>query len=57
MESSESQTKNADACMESDHFDNNAVQNNSGVTTRSGRIVKYTKDLDNFVYFFARLIM
>ncbi|PFX18797.1 hypothetical protein AWC38_SpisGene16829 [Stylophora pistillata] len=33
MESSESQTKNADACLESDHSDNNAVQNDSSVTT------------------------
>lgn len=51
MESSESQTKNVDACLESDHSDNNAVQNDSSVTTRSGRVVKSTKDLDNFVYF------
>ncbi|XP_022801342.1 uncharacterized protein K02A2.6-like [Stylophora pistillata] len=51
MESSESQTKNADACLESDHSDNNAVQNDSSVTTRSGRVVKSTKDLENFVYF------
>ena len=51
MESSESQTRNSDACKESDRSDDQATQNNSGVTTRSGRVVKSTKDLDNFVYF------
>lgn len=51
MESGESQTKNSDACKESDRSDDQATQNNSGVTTRSGRVVKSTKDSDNFVYF------
>ena len=51
MERGESQTKNSDACKESDSSDNQATQNNSDVTTRSGRVVKSTKDSDNFVYF------
>ena len=51
MERGESQTKNSDACKESDGSDNQAIQNNSDVTTRSGRVVKSTKDSDNFVYF------
>ena len=51
-ESSDPKSTNSDACMESDHSDDQAAQNaQHSVTTRSGRVVKSTKDLDNFVYF------
>ena len=56
-ESVESQTKNSDACRASDCSDDQATQINSSVTTRSGRVVKSTKDLDNFVYFLIRAIV
>ena len=51
MERGESQTKHSDACKESDGSDDEATQYNSDVTTRSGRVVKSTKDSDNLVYF------
>ena len=56
-ESSEPQTKNSDACMESDHSEDQAAQNENKVTTRSGRVVKSTKDLDNYVYFWVKQIV
>ena len=51
VESSETIHKHSDACMESDHSDDQASQNKGNVATRSGRVVKSTQDNENFVYY------
>ena len=53
-DSSESGVTDSDACDNiepSGHVDEQADQNEGVVTTRSGRVVKSTKDCDNFIYF------
>ena len=51
-ESSDPKSTNSDACMESDHSDDQAAQNaQHSIATRSGRIAKSTKYWANFVYF------
>lgn len=51
MESVESQAKHSDACRESDRSDDQATQNISGVTDRSGRVVKSPKRLGQLCLF------
>ena len=46
--------KVSDACDNTEpsgHVDEQASQNERVITTRSGRVVKSTKDRDNFVYY------
>ena len=52
--SSDSSAKDSDACDDTEpsgHVDEQASQNEQAITTRSGRVVKSTKDCDNFVYY------
>ena len=52
--SSDFSAKVSDACDNTEpsgHVDEQASQNEQVITTRSGRVVKSTKDCDNFVYY------
>lgn len=51
MESVGSQRKNSDACRESVRSDDQGTQNNSGVTDRSGSVVKSPKRLGQLCLF------
>ena len=52
--SSNCSAKVSDACDDAElsgHVDEQASQDEQVITTRSGRVVKSTKDCDNFVYY------
>ena len=52
--SSDSSAKVSDACDNTEpsgHVDEQAAPNEQVITTRSGRVVKSTKNPDNFVYY------
>ena len=52
--SSDSSAKVSDACDDTEpsgHVDKQASHNEQVITTRSGRVVKLTKDCDTFVYY------